>query len=354
MQRQVTEQLKLLLIVPSLDPVVYKGLGRYCKEVYQRMRLFADVDLIRKISEQDKVLSTHTEVPYRLLRSGHHDIVHALTPEMGIYSPTLCNNSVVTFHDLIPILAFREMKFRLSFLTSHYTKFTWQMAARAKRIIVNSTQTRDELVQALGVGPQKIRVIPLGVDDRFKPAARKPPHRPTVGFFGNYTFRKRVDVAVSAFKMISQKLDADLILAGGRIQTIYQKHFDMEKLTAGVRNVEMLGYVADEHLPELYNRFDIMLFPSMYEGFGLPILEAQRCGVPVLTLKDARIPDEVKGETLVCDDVAEMAEKGLELLEGNRKREEIAVRTAQHAAQFTWDRTVSETLDVYHELLPSS
>lgn len=207
-QRWVSGLLKLLLIAPSIDPVTYKGLGRYCREIYRRMREFAEVDLIRKISEQDKVLSTHTQIPYRLLRSGRHDIVHALTPEMGIYSPIVCNNSVVTFHDLIPILAFREMRFRLSFMMAYYTKMTWRMAARAKRIIVNSTQTRNELVHGLSVDPQRIRVIPLGIDARFRPTLGKRSKQLVIGFFGNYTYRKRVDVAISAFKLINQKVNA--------------------------------------------------------------------------------------------------------------------------------------------------
>ena len=342
--------MKLLLVAPSIDPVTYKGLGRYCREIYQRMQRFADVDLIRKINEQDKVLSTHTQIPYQLLTSRRHDIVHALTPEMGIYSPIVCSNSVVTFHDLIPILAFREMRFRFSLMMPYYTRMTWQLAARAKRIIVNSTQTRSELVRGLRVDPEKIRVVPLGVDERFKPAIRKPSARPTVGFFGNYTYRKRVDVAISTFKRISQKIDADLILAGGEIQTIYQTHFDMQELLKGVRRVELLGHVPEEQLPELYNRFHVMLFPSMYEGFGLPILEAQRSGVPVLTLRDARIPDEVRKETVVCNDVEDMAEKALELINDNRKRAEFARRGVEYASQYSWDSTVERTLETYHEL----
>ena len=344
----------MLLIAPSIDPVTYKGLGRYCNEMYERLRQLADVDLIRKISEQDKVLSTHTQIPYRLLRSGPYDIVHALTPEMGIYSPLFYNNCVVTFHDLIPLLAFREMRFRFSGMTAFYTRMTWGMAARAKRIIANSTQTRDELVDRLDVNPQKICVIPLGVDEGFKPAARKTSNRHTIGFFGNYTYRKRVDVAISAFKLVNQKIDANLVLAGGEIQTIYQRHFDMQRLIAGVKNVELLGHVPEDQLPELYNRFDVMLFPSMYEGFGLPILEAQRCGVPVLTLREARIPDEVKRETIVCEDVADMAEKALGVLNEDRKREEIALRASEYATQFTWDRTIKQTLATYHELLAST
>jgi glycosyltransferase involved in cell wall biosynthesis len=346
-------RLKILLVAPSINPLTYKGLGKYCKEMFEGMRRHAEVQLIRKISEQDKVISTSSEIPIRLLYrrlSGNYDIVHALSPDMGIYSPIVFENSVVTFHDLIPILAFREMRFRLSFMMPYYTKMTWRMAARAKRIIVNSTQTRDELVHELSVDPKKIRVIPLGVDERFKPVIRKTSDRPTVGFFGNYTYRKRVDVAISAFKMISQKIDANLILAGGEIQTIYQRHFEVQNLIGAIPNVKLLGHVAEEELPALYNRFDVMLFPSMYEGFGLPILEAQRSGVPVLTLRNARIPDEVKRETVVCDDAGHMARRALELLESDGRRMALVRRAASYAARFTWERTVVETLSVYNEL----
>src|SRR5208283_2844128 len=198
--------------------------------MFEGMQRHVEVDLLQKIYEQDKVISTNSEIPLRLMYrrlSRNYEAVHALSPDMGIYSPIIYDNSVVTFHDLIPIIAFREMRFRLSFMMPYYTKITWRIAARAKMIIANSTQTRDELVRVLGVNPAKIRVIPLGVDSRFKPEIRKLSDRPTVGFFGNYTYRKRVDVAITAFKVIAQKIDADLILAGGDIRTIYQTHFAM-------------------------------------------------------------------------------------------------------------------------------
>jgi glycosyltransferase involved in cell wall biosynthesis len=314
------------------------------------MRHFADVDLIQKLSERDKVLSTHTQIPYRLLRSPRHDIVHALTPEMGIYSPIVSDKSVVTFHDLIPILAYREMSFRFSLVTAIYTRATWKIAARAKRIIANSTQTRNELVHILDVEPKKIRVVPLGLDARFRPRPRKASRELAIGFFGNYTYRKRVDVAISAFKLINQKVDAHLILAGGEIQTIYQRHFDMKKLIGGMKNVSLLGHISEDRLAELYNSFDVMLYPSMYEGFGLPILEAQRCGTPVLTLRGARIPEEVMKETVVCVDAPDMARRALEILTVSQKRAEISYSAAEYASRFTWERTIDETMNVYREL----
>lgn len=345
--------MRVLLVAPSINPMTYKGLGKYSREVYEGLRKYVEVDLIVKGSEKDKVLSTHSDIPLRLLRSGPHDIVHALSPEMGMYTPLLSKNTVTTFHDLIPILAFREMSFRFSLLTPFYTRLTWKISTLAKRLIANSFQTREELVNVLGVDPRKIRVIPLGADARFTctnvpSTCRKPL---TVGFFGNFTYRKRVNIAIEAFKLISRRLDAKLVLAGGKIETVYQRHFDLEQLTHALSNVEVLDRVEDANLPSLYRSFDVMLYPTSYEGFGLPILEAQRCGVPVLIMSDARIPREIVKEAVICDGAADMAQKALALLEDAKLRKDVSRRGVEYASKFSWENSIKETLKVYDELL---
>lgn len=344
--------MRVLLVAPSLNPVTYKGLGRYCRELFEGLQRHVDVELIVKPAEEDKVVSTHTEIPFRILIKGQCDIVHALSPEMGIYTPLLSSKSVTTFHDLIPIVAFREMDFRLPYLTALYTRLTWQLAARASRIIVNSTQTARELAKVLGVDRRKIKVVPLGVGKRFKPMPRSARNRPlTVGFFGNYTYRKRVDLALEAFKLAQKHTDAKLVLAGGKIRTVYQRHFNMPELVKGIAKVETLDHISESELVALYNSFDVMLFPSSYEGFGLPILEAQKCGVPVLILSDAKIPPEVTKKCVVCTDVIDMAAKTWALLEDPRNRRRISHAGIEYASQFTWENTVKQTLEVYEELL---
>ena len=343
--------MRVLLVAPSLDPVTYKGLGRYSREIFKVLRQHADVDLIVRAMEEDKVVSTLTKIPLRVLTKGHYDVVHALSPEMGICSHFLPSRTVTTFHDLIPITANREMSFRLPFFMASYTRLTWQLAARADRIIVNSIQTRGELERILGVKQRKIMVVPLGVEDRFQPIPRTRQNRSlTVGFFGNYTYRKRVNLAVEAFKFAEKHIDAKLVLAGGEIKTAYQKHFNIAELVEGISNVEILHHVPESQLPTLYNSFDLMVFPSSYEGFGLPILEAQKCGVPVLILNDARIPAEVTKECIVCTDVNDMAAKTLSLLEDPLKRRRISHAGIEYASKFTWENTVKQTLEVYDEL----
>jgi len=344
--------MRVLLVAPSLNPVTYKGLGRYSRELFEGLQRHVDVELIVKPAEEDKVVSTHTEIPLRILMTGQHDVVHALSPEMGIYNSLLSSKSVTTFHDLIPIVAFREMEFRLPFFTASYTRLTWQLAARASRLIVNSTQTARELARVLTVNRRKIRVVPLGVGKEFKPKSQFARNRPlTIGFFGNYTYRKRVNLALEAFKLTQKRTDARLILAGGKIRTLYQRHFNMRKLVKGISKVKTLDYIPESQLVALYNSFDVMYFPSSYEGFGLPILEAQKCGVPVLILNDAKIPPEVTKKCVVCTDANDMAVQTLALLADPRKRRAISHAGIEYASRFTWEKTVRLTLEVYKELL---
>jgi glycosyltransferase involved in cell wall biosynthesis len=89
---------------------------------------------------------------------------------------------------------------------------------------------------------------------------------------------------------------------------------------------------------------------SRYEGFGLPILEAQKCSVPVLTMDDAKIPREVKKESITCKGIDDMANKTLELLMDDYKRREISERGRSYASQFTWEDTAWKTLRIYNEL----
>ena len=344
--------MKVLLIAPSINPITYKGLGRYCKEIYNGLRKLIDADLIIKTVEMDKALSTYTEIPLRILKAGKHDIVHALTPEMGVYTPLLCQNAVTTFHDLIPILESGHMRFKFPHLINMHTRFTWWLSGRAKRIIANSTQTKQELTQVLGIRTEKIGVIPLGVHQRFKPAENPRIHRPpTIGFFGNFTYRKGADAAIETFRQVREKVDVQLTLAGGRIQTPYQRHFNLNKMTEGLKGVKTIEHVPEKDLPKLYQSFDVMLCPSSYEGFGLPILEAQKCGVPVLTMDNARIPLEVKKETVVCKSVKDMANRTIDLLMNDHLRREVSERGRRYASQFTWENTIRKTLEVYNRIL---
>ena len=107
----------------------------------------------------------------------------------------------------------------------------------------------------------------------------------------------------------------------------------------------------EEEIVKLYNSFDFYLFPSLHEGFGLPILEAQRCGVPVLIKRDSVIPQEVRQAAIECDSADEMAEKILYLLNNKDDYRKISIKGQHYASKFTWQKFIKQNLSIYESLV---
>jgi glycosyltransferase involved in cell wall biosynthesis len=115
--------------------------------------------------------------------------------------------------------------------------------------------------------------------------------------------------------------------------------------------VEFRGSLTDEDLVDAYNSFDVFVLPSEWEGFGFPILEAQRCGVPVIVRKDAHIPQEVSSCCLKASSEEDLADKIFQLLTEDELRHGIIEQGLEYSRRFTWQRTVQETLQVYEAAL---
>lgn len=340
--------MRILLTVPSLDVKEFKGLARFSLELYERLKDKMNIEILEVYEPKVNYFKNLFHVPLRQMIS-KADIIHSTTPESGAFLPFLNKKSVVSFHDFIPM----KMKVGVTSKTKAiqlrlYTTFLWRLAAHCRVITANSSQTAKEIKDFCG---RDAKIINPGVDKKFKPLKRKKgSEKITLGFFSNFSYRKRVDIAIEVFKILKEKIDCRLILAGGRLTTSYQRHFNVEKLLKGLKDVKIVEYVDEKDVVKLYNSFDFFLFPSLYEGFGLPILEAQKCGVPVLILKWAKIPPETKRFAIKCRDVREMSEKILHLVENKKEYRKIARRGEKYASQFTWERFTEEYVEIYESL----
>jgi len=227
------------------------------------------------------------------------------------------------------------------------------MAAKAGMLLANSSQTAAELVTVLGVNKGKVRVVSLGVDGKFRPLER-PRRLPTLGFLGNLGPRKRADYAIRVYRILRDRgFNCQLIIAGGEIPepSRHEHRNQILRLSQGIDGIKLLGHVPEDDMVNLYNSFDLFLCTSDTEGLGLPILESQRCGVPVLVRKDARIPQEVTKAAVVCDSPEDMASKAARLLSDADYYEKVRQAGLLHSSAFTWDSTAEGTLQGYHELL---
>jgi glycosyltransferase involved in cell wall biosynthesis len=300
-----------------------------------------------------RVAWEHLVQPW-VLRRIKADLVHE-----PVFIAPLLNTcpTVVTIHDLsfirLPHL-FRPAN-RL-----YLTVMTRLSARRARRLIAVSAHTAAESAELLGVSVERIDVVYHGVDPTFRPlpkneveAFRRQHGLPErfVLCVGTLEPRKNHTRLVEAFARIYDGR-SKLVLVGGK-----GWHYDalFAKVEALGLNESVIfpGYVMNEELPLWYNAATIFAYPSLYEGFGMPVLEAQACGAPVLTSNAPPLPEAAGDAALMADpcDVEALAANLNRLLTDESSRSELRERGLAHARQFTWARTACETARVYRSAL---
>lgn len=252
---------------------------------------------------------------------------------------------------------------RVRFLDRHLPRTLEKAAA----VFTDSQFIADEIVAKLGVPRAKLRVVPLGVDAAYRPRPRDE-LVPTLAKYGvaDHAYllvvatqepRKNLARLVRAYAALPPALRArhPLVIVGARGWL----NADLESVLAPLETrgeVRRLGYVGEDELPLLYAGAHAFTFPSLYEGFGLPVLEALASGVPVLTSNVSSLPEVVRDDdgaiALTVDPLDEAALRGgLErLLEDGAWRTRAAPRGVQRARAFTWARCVEQTVAVYREV----
>ncbi len=235
-------------------------------------------------------------------------------------------------------------------------------ARAASHLIAVSAATRSDLVRLAGVSPDRISVVHHGVAERFRQPVADPARARAIAggdepyflYVGTVQPRKNLARVIDAFAHASRRLaDAGiapiLVIAGKRgwlSDSIARRAGEL-----GIADrVRFVGYVADDDLPALYHGALAFVFPSLYEGFGMPVLEAMACGAPVLTSNSSSLPEVAGDAALIVDplDTGAIAEGMARLACDAALRQELRQRGYQRAAQFTWDRCAEETLRVLY------
>jgi glycosyltransferase involved in cell wall biosynthesis len=216
----------------------------------------------------------------------------------------------------------------------------------ADLLIATSSSISHDLVERLGADPAKVREIPLSISGWIAPA-KKTHDAFTVGYLGRFEHHNNVEFLIRAFAALKRKTRAKIRLVlcgtGPRID-------DCKKLAAAlnIKDVEFRGFIRGDKVSDEYNSFDVFVFPSIVEGFGLPAVEAQCCGVPVIVIASAHIPEEVtrycqkaRDEEHAADIMLAICEKGFRM--GDEQRE--------YLKRFTNRSVAEQTCKVYEELL---
>lgn len=265
--------------------------------------------------------------------------------------------TVVTIHDL-GYLHFPEAHTRAHRL---YLRLSTAWSARvAHRVIAVSAATRADLVRYTGVAPAKISVIHHGVAAHFAPVASQPMitavqarhaiDRPYFLFVGTVQPRKNLERVIAAFAALAVSQQPLLVIAGKKGWLTAAIERRAQELGVADR-VRFVGYLPDADLPPLLSGALGFVFPSLYEGFGMPVLEAMACGTPVLTATTSSLPEVAGDAALLVDpcDTSAIADGLRRLASEPQLRAELGARGRARAARFTWRACAEATLRVLQQ-----
>ena len=339
--------------MPLASPLT--GVGHYTAELARNLAVVAPSDSFTFISPGGLLRRRWWSLglPLHLLRNSF-DLFHGTNYEIPFWSrrPT-----VVTIHDL-SLLLLSEVH-RDDLVWRGRWRLPW-MAKRASKIITPSNSIKTELCEAFGIHPDKVSVTPEAPRPVFK--RREDPEllrrlgieEDYILFVGTIEPRKNLRRLVEAFNRMlrNTSLNPKLVIAGG--QGWMMDNFVSFINEEGVADrVCLTGYLQDEDLCALYSTCTAFIYPSLYEGFGLPPLEAMACGAPVITSRTPALMETVGSAARLVDpkDVDDMARAMTEMLSDQKAREHYAELGKAHVKKFTWEQTAVKTLEIYQELI---
>jgi alpha-1,3-rhamnosyl/mannosyltransferase len=284
------------------------------------------------------------------------DLFHGLDARLPEYRQV---RKVVTLHDVFSLIStvFSDE----AFIRKKRERYR-QIAGSADRVITVSGSTKKDVMEHLGIPEERIDVVPLGIDSVYRPvseeearavAARHGIDGPYLLFVGNVSSRKNLVRMIEAFALLPAALREDHIFVMAGMVT-----FGGEEALAAIEalglndSVKHLGFVPHGDLPALYSGASAFMFATLYEGFGLPILEAMACGTPVVASNLSAHP-EVAGEAAILVDPTDtdaIAVATAKILEDESLRESLIEKGLARAGHFTWENTARRTLEVYNKL----
>jgi len=292
----------------------------------------------------------------------HVDLFHGLNYAAPLIGPT---PSVLTIHDLT-VQLFPQYHPRLRRLRHRLLP---RMCRRASHLIADSQSTRDDLVGHFGLAPESIEVVHLAVDERFRPVTEHEERARVVArhelpdrfvlFVGSVEPRKNLSLLIrSMARVLRDDPKCQLVIVG---EPAAGQSAELERVVAseGLElggDVRLLGWVEDADLPALYSLCELFVYPSRYEGFGLPPLEAMACGAPVLVPDHSSFSELYRDCSLAVDLSAPDAEGALantmqRVLGNNALRSQLVELGFSLAGSRSWDDVACETLEVYHAAL---
>ena len=354
------------------------GIGTYIRNLLRQLaRLDAHTEYVLLCQERDCAVAAalgpnfravvDSSRPYSLreqisipatLRRERADVFHA--PHYVLPVLTGCR-SVVTIHDCIHLMFPQYLPNRAAH--GYARASIWTAARRSSRILTVSESSKRDILRFFDVPPDKIHVIYNAIDDRF---SQEPPeeemmrvqeryqlHGDFVLYAGNVKPHKNLERLIDAFHLVRQGgLDqVKLVVIGDEVSKYAELRRAVHRHNLH-KYVRFLGYMPDETLAVLYRLATVFVFPSLYEGFGLPPLEAMASGTPVVTSNVSSLPEVAGDAAVLVDpyDPVSIADGIRRVLTDSALRDALRTKGFQRAAEFSWEQSVRRVRHIYGEV----
>ncbi len=217
-----------------------------------------------------------------------------------------------------------------------------------------SNNTKKDILDIVNIPENKINVIYEAANEKYKKITNKKLltkikqkyslKAPFIFYAGSISLRKNIKKLLLAFQEVPANLNLDLVITGNKL---WNNKEEMQLIQKNQR-IKLLGFIPDEDLPVLYNLAHIYIYPSLYEGFGLPLLEAQACGCPVIASNASSLPEIANNSALLInpDDENSIKDAIAKLAKNKELRESLIKKGFANAKAFSWDKTARQTLEV--------
>ena len=335
------------------------GARRQISEIYNNIRNSNATGLnLEKVELKNPIPGSRSMpiFPSNLFRRYTNvDILHNIRSNL-LCAPFISKRPILlnTAHEITAITHpefviedFLDLKMRIgakAYLMLH--KMAEKEILNADYLIAISSSTRKDLV-SLGYNKNNIYTVSPGVDARFCQDIHIKAHKTfTAGYIGSFIKKKNLLFAINAFSLIDDK-EIRMDIWGKRMNTRF--YSEVEKAAHLDKRIFMRGFAPEDKIIEIYDSFDVLLYPVLRGGFELGIFEAQARGIPVIIYKGSEIPDEVKKYCFKARDEEEMASI-VEKIKQNGYNEKLRKRAISYARGFTWKKTADATLKVYRDI----
>ncbi len=290
------------------------------------------------------------------------DSVHLPNHHLGRYGNSLKVPYIITVHDLI---RYFDMDGEETFIRSpnrrdrHYLNLDFEGIRKAMRIIAVSQSTKNDLMRCLGIPDERISVVYEGIDHSlFQPVSHRIYNYPYILFVGSEHPRKNFTTLLKAFSQLKseprfKKLKLVKVGDAGGQET------DFRNQTMGVveslhlsSEVIFTDFVPETDLPAYYSGAEVFVLPSLYEGFGFPVLEAMACACPVITSNTSSLPEVVGEAGIMIDpyDTDSLAQAMMQVLTDSELSNNMIRKGLEQSKRFSWEKAAEQTLEVYNKV----